>query len=295
VAMAMVRDLFTEQLFVRALARLALVTGLAPVVAPSLGAQLLRVVDWRGLFVCVAAYGAAVLALTAASLNETLPPDRRGGGDPRAVVGRYREVLADRNFVGVALIGGMMVSGVFAYMTSSSFLLQQVYGLSENGYGLASAGNALAFVVGTQAASRIVGRLPPQTVLAWALTVLAGAGFSVALVDTLGAGLTMIVSCTVVFHLAAGACGPCLGTIGMARHAARAGTAAALLGAAYFGLAGLLSPVVGAIGVDSAGPLGVAMGLAGTIALASLHALVRPAGAAPWIGVREREDQRSGS
>ncbi|WP_380161959.1 multidrug effflux MFS transporter [Kineococcus sp. R86509] len=276
VTMALVRDLFAGHLFVRAMARLALVTGLAPVVAPALGSQLLHLVHWRGLFVCVAAFGLFAFVLAATALRESLPLARRGSGNLRAVADRYRQVLSDRSFVGVALIGGMMVSGVFAYMTSSSFLLQQVYDLGANGYSAVFAANALAFVLGTQIGARLLARLAPRTLLSWTLPLLAGAGFSVAITDRFGYGLTALVTCTVVFHLAAGASGPCFGVIGMARHAGRAGTAAALLGAANFGLAGVLSPVVGAIGVDSAQPVGVTMGLVGTSAVVVLVLLVRP-------------------
>ena len=274
VTMAIVRDHFTGRPFVRVLARIALVTGLAPVLAPTLGSQLLRVLEWRGLFVCVAVYGLVALLLAGTALDESLPVARRGASDPRSVVARYRQVLGDRSFVGVALIGGLMVSGVFAYMTSSSFLLQEVYGLDANGYSAVFTANALAFVLGSQAVARILVRVTPRTMLAWALPVLAASGFCVALADRLGFGLPGIVVGTVVFHVAAGACGPCLGAIGMARHGARAGTAAAVLGAANFGLAGVLSPVVGAAGVDSAQPVGVAMGLVGTVAVVVLLVLV---------------------
>jgi MFS transporter, DHA1 family, multidrug resistance protein len=281
VTMAIVRDHFTGRPFVHALARIALVTGLAPVLAPTLGSQLLRVMDWRGLFVCVAAYGLVGWLLAATTLDESLPADRRGARDARSVVTRYRQVLADGSFVGVALIGGLMVSGVFAYMTSSSFLLQEAYGLDANGYSAVFTANALAFVLGSQAVARILARVTPRTMLAWALPVLAASGFSVALSDRLGFGLPGIVAGTVVFHLAAGACGPCLGAIGMAGHGARAGTAAAVLGAANFGLAGVLPPVVGAVGVDSAQPVGVAMGLVGSVAVVVLLVLVRRTGADP--------------
>jgi hypothetical protein len=122
------------------------------------------VLDWRSLFVCVAVYGLVALLLAATTLDESLPMPRRGARDTRSVVARYRQVLGDRSFVGVALIGGLMVSGVFAYMTSSSFLLQEVYGLDANGYSAVFTANALAFVLGAQAVARVVGRVTPRTI-----------------------------------------------------------------------------------------------------------------------------------
>ncbi|MDN4609867.1 Bcr/CflA family efflux MFS transporter [Arthrobacter burdickii] len=276
VTMAIVRDLYTGRSFMHALARLALVTGIAPVIAPAVGSQLLRWVDWRGIFVCVAAYGASILILAILVLRETLSTERRGAGDVRTVLLRYSTVLTDRAFVGVAFIGGMIVSGVFAYMTSSSFLLQQVYGLDANGYSLVFAFNAIAFVAGTQITARVAGRFSPRTILGVTLPTLAIAGLSVAGTSRLGLGLVALVICTVVFHLAAGASGPCLSMIGMAPHAARAGTAAALLGAVNFGLGGILSPVVGVLGVRSAEPVGLVMGAVGITAVFLFAVLVRP-------------------
>ncbi len=284
VAIAIIRDTYAGRPFVRALARLALVTGLAPVVAPLLGSQMLLLMDWRGLFVCVAAYGALVCVLVTGLLGETLPPAQRGTRDASAVALRYRSVLRDRTFVAAALIGGMMVSGIFAYMTGSSFLLQQVHGLNASQYSLAFGANALAFVIGTQAMARLVGRWRPRRLVAWTLPLLAVAGYALAIVDQLGLGIPAILVCTVIFHLCAGAVGPCVSIMAMGNHGAHAGTAAAVLGAVNFGLAGVLSPVVGLIGVDSAVPMGLVMGLVGTVAVLLIRVLDIDAGNVRHVG-----------
>ena len=275
VATAIVRDLFEGSAFVAVLARLALVGGLAPVVAPLLGSQLVQLVGWRGLFACVAAYGLVALALAALRLPESLPTDRRVPAR-RGLGARYRGLLGDRVFVGVALIGGCLVSGVFAYMSSSSFLLQRTYGLDERGYGLVFTAGALAFVTGTQVTARALRRVRPGMLLTVSLPVLAVSGFSVALVEVLGLGLRGVVVAAVAFLLCAGLSAPPLSVIALSRHRRTAGTAAALLGAANFGLAGVTSPVVGAIGVDTAVPMGTVMGLTAVGAVVALVALVRP-------------------
>ena len=75
--MAMVRDLFGGYPLVKMLSRLALVSGLAPVLAPVIGSQLLLAVDWRGMFVFLSIYGFLVLVATALFLRETLEPAAR--------------------------------------------------------------------------------------------------------------------------------------------------------------------------------------------------------------------------
>lgn len=268
VALAMVRDLFDGTAFVCMAARLAVVTGLAPVAAPFLGSQMLHYVTWRGLFVCIAAYGLAVLCVAGLLLGETRPP---GVSPP----GRYHRLLTDRGFVGVGLIGGLVVSNVFTYMSSSSFLFQTTYGLSADGYSLVFAINAIGFVVGAQSAARLVGQIPARRLLSILLPLLALGGYTLLLVSFTGEGVPAVAAVTAVFFALAGGVGPCSQVIGMAAHGDRAGSAAALLGAANFGLAGLTAPIAGSLGVGSIGPVGLVMGLTMTVAVGIYWTLVR--------------------
>lgn len=284
VAMAMMRDVAEGRQLVRGLARVALFTGIAPVVAPFVGAQLMVALDWRGIFGVVAAYGAAVLVVSIIGVPETLQAEHRFDRSDRSAVWQgYRALLINRRFVGISLIGGLMVSSVFAYLSSSSFLLQGQYGLTPQLYGVVSAGNAVVFVVGTQVSAFIAQRRSPRVVLMVVLPAMAITGFSLGLVAALAEGVVPIIATMLVFMLFAGSCGPCLGALGLADQAARAGTAAALMGAANFGLAGLASPIVGAIGITTMTPLGVVMGACMTLATLALWTLVRttrPAGSA---------------
>ena len=275
IAVAMVRDLFDQTALVRVLSKLALVSGLAPVVAPLVGAQLVGLVTWRGLFAVVAGYGVLVFIVTVLLLHETLPSERRVPSI-RGLGRRYRSMLSDRSFVGVALIGGMIVSGVFAYMTSSSFVLQQAYGLSPQGYSFVFVANAISFVVGTQVAALVMRWVGPAMLLLTTLPALALSGLFVVLSERVGFGLHGIVTSSAVFMLCAGISVPALQVIGMSRHTQTAGTAAALLGAANFGLAGLTSPIVGAIGIDDAVPMGATMCITGLCAVIALLVLIRP-------------------
>ena len=275
VAMAMMRDVAEGRQLIRGLSRLALFTGIAPVVAPFLGAQLMGALNWRGLFVIVALYGLAILVVSFALLPESLSVERRFNRSDRGAVWRsYRLLLKDRSFVGIALIGGCMVSSVFAYLSTSSFLFQQQYGLTAQQYGVISAINAIAFVIGTQISGFVAQRVAPQRVLGVVVAALALTGFALALIGVWSTELAPVVAIMLVFLAFAGACGPCLGALALADHADRAGTAAALLGAANFGLAGIAAPLVGALGITTVVPLGVVMGCAMTIATVALWLMV---------------------
>ncbi|HYI17513.1 MAG TPA: Bcr/CflA family efflux MFS transporter, partial [Solirubrobacteraceae bacterium] len=77
IARAVVRDLHSGAAAVRLFSYLMLVTGLAPILAPLAGGQLLAVTSWKGIFVSLAILSALIAVLAAAGLRETLPKERR--------------------------------------------------------------------------------------------------------------------------------------------------------------------------------------------------------------------------
>jgi DHA1 family bicyclomycin/chloramphenicol resistance-like MFS transporter len=276
VAMAIVRDLFGGQPLVRMLSRLALVSGLAPILAPVIGSQLLRIMEWRGIFVALTGYGAVILVITAILIVETLPRDARGVGARSTAGARYRALFSDRIFVGVAIIGGMVFSALFAYLSSSSFLLQDVYGLNAQEFGLVFGINSIGVVVGSQLASRIVRRVAPQWVLVVALPLMLAAAIVVGVLALAGGGLLSVLIPLFFILTGCGFCLPIVQVLALAHHGAEAGTAASLLGALNFGLAGLTSPIVGILGIASGLPMAEVMSVTLALAILALWILVRP-------------------
>lgn len=265
VALAIVRDVAQGRAFLVMMSRLLLVMGAAPVLAPTLGSQVLRFTEWRGVFVMLAVISSVLLVVTAFLLPETLPADARRGGGVRASARAYGLLFRDRSFVGLALVAGLSMSAVFGYVGGSSFVMQEQYGLSVQEFGFAFGAGSVALIFGTQ--------LNPRLVTRWTSARVLGVGLLVALVG----GIATTVSAATGFGGLIGLLVPLwvvLGGIGVVlpnapalalnRHGESAGTAAALLGAAQFGTAGLVGPVFGLLGVSA-----VSMGavIAGGLAL----------------------------
>lgn len=276
VAMAMVRDLFGGKPLVRMLSRLALVNGLAPVLAPVIGSQLLLFLDWRGLFVFLALYGVVVILAVTVFIVETLPPEQRHGSGHSTVRDRYRSVFTDRVFVGVALIGGMSFSGLFAYLSSSSFLFQDLYGLDPQQYGFLFGINSIGIVIGVQVSSRLMRSIGPQWILAATTAVQALTALAIIVLAQSGGGFLGVLIPLFFFIMAAGFGFPAVQVLALVNHGHEAGTAASLLGALNFGLAGLISPIVGVLGIDSAVPMGSVMLATALVSVASVWLIVRP-------------------
>lgn len=276
VAMAMVRDLFGGLPLVRMLSRLALVSGLAPIVAPLIGAQLLYVLDWRGIFWFLTAYGVFAIVAALFFLVETLPAARRADRGHSSVGERYRALFTDRVFVGVTVVAGMTFSGLFAYLSASSFLFQEVYGLNAQQFGLIFAINSVGIVVGAQASSRLAKSVAPQWILVGAVGVMFVSAITIVALDLAGAGLVGILVPLFFFITGCGFAFPCQQVIALAGHGGEAATAASVMGAVNFGLAGLVSPLVGAFGIHDAVPMGATMAITGAVSLVVLWLIVRP-------------------
>lgn len=278
VAMAIVRDLFGGKRLVVMLSRLALVSGAAPVIAPLIGSALLAVMPWRGIFVVLAIYGAVMLVCAIFLIPETLPKARRGGQGGATMLQRYKSVFSDRIFVGVLIIGGMTFSGLFSYLSASSFLFQQSYGFDATGYGILFAVNSLGLVMGVQIAARLATRYGPQWVLAFSTSVLLVSATAIVVFDALGFGLWGTVIPLFLFLTACGFTFPCTQVLALDRHGKAAGTAASILGAVNFGVAGMISPIVGWISHDviTATTMAVVMAGCGVIGVLALWFVVRP-------------------
>ena len=276
VAMATVRDLFGGYPLVRMLSRLALVTGLAPVLAPLIGSQLLLIMNWHGMFLFLAGYGVIVLTASMLFIVETLPPSRRAEAGHSSIGQRYKALFTDRIFVGMAIIGAMTFSGLFAYLSSSSLLFQEVYGLDAQQYGLLFAINSLGIIIGTQSSARIARTVGPQWILAVSTIVLVTMALLIVVLDAAGAGLFGILIPLWFFIAACGFSFPCVQVLALAHHGKEAGTAASLLGALNFGVAGLLSPIVGLFGITNAIPMAGVMAAAAAVSITVLWVVVRP-------------------
>jgi DHA1 family bicyclomycin/chloramphenicol resistance-like MFS transporter len=275
VAMAMVRDLFSGYAMVRMFSRMALVNGLAPILAPVIGSQLLLVMEWPGIFVFLASYGAVVIVATLFLVRETLPPEKRGQSGLTAKQ-RYQALFRDRIFVGLLMVGGMNFGGLFTYLSASPFLFQDVFGFSPQQYGYLFGINSLGIVAGVQTSARLIKRVPPQWIIAGATAWMFVAACLIVLFDQLDMGLWGVMVPLWLYIFGTGFLFPCVQVLALAGHARQAGTAASLLGAATFTTAGLISPVVGWLGIDSATPMGAVQAACILLAMAALWLVVRP-------------------
>ena len=283
VAMATVRDLFSGVRAAQLLSRLILVLGIAPIVAPSLGSALLQVTSWRGIFVVLAMAAVGLLAVAWFGLPETLPYARRRPGSVRGSLRAYGALFSDRLFLIMVGIAGLMFATLFAYIAAAPFLLQEVFGLSTQQFGVAFSSTAVGLILMTQLNPILLRRYSPVQVLTAGVV---GAFLSaLTLLATAMTGFGGLLGVMIPLWFVMSCCGlsfPNAPAIALSRHGEKAGTAAALLGAAQFVIGGAVAPVVGAFANGTPVPMAAIVvattGLATTLILLGRRRL----GAASW-------------
>jgi DHA1 family bicyclomycin/chloramphenicol resistance-like MFS transporter len=255
---AIVRDLGGGDDAARNFAMLILITNVGPIIAPVLGAQLLHVTDWRGIFTVLAAVILVLLAVSWRAVPETLAAGNRTTGGLRAIGAALHEVGRDRVFLGYAVSSGLVFSAMMAYIAGSPFVLQDIYGLSPQMFSVVFAVNGLGIVVVTHFSRRLIGRFTPRALL------LVGMGMTstgaAILAAAVAAGDAPVAVILVAFFLIVSSIGlvhPNSTTLAMAGHPRVAGSASALLGVLQGTVSALVAPLVGIAGTDTAVPLAV--------------------------------------
>ncbi|MFJ6661025.1 multidrug effflux MFS transporter [Streptomyces sp. NPDC091377] len=283
IARAVVRDLYDGVEMARFFSTLMLISGVAPIVAPLIGAQILRGTDWRGVFLVLTVVGVLLALVVSARLPETLAPaDRHAGGVGQALRA-MRGLLADPPFAGYMLAGGFAFASLFAYIAASPFVVQEIYGASAQTYSLLFGLNSIGLVICGQINGRVlVGRVSLDRVLAVGLGIVVLAATALLLM-TSGVfgevGLWPVAGGLFVLMSAMGLTLPNAQTLALLRVKHAAGSASALLGTSSFLIGAIASPLVGVAGEHTAVPMAVVQLAAALLAVGCFLGMCRP-----WTG-----------
>ncbi len=255
VARAVVRDVYDGARAARIFSELILVMGLAPVVGPMIGGQLLRVTDWRGIFITLGMIAAALLIATLALVEETWTP--RAAGSAHG----FGLLLRDRAFLGFLVVAGCMGVVLFSYISMSPFVLREEYGVGPVTFSWIFGANAAGLVVGGQVNARLVGRHGPARMLHVGLGLLASAATCLGIALAIEAPLGVVLAPMWFVLCGLGMSFGNATALALVPHGSIAGAASALLGTSQFLLGAAVPPLLSINGTT-----GVAMGLAMAVA-----------------------------
>lgn len=274
IARAIARDVCEGAELTRFFAVLMMVNGLAPIIAPVLGGQILLITSWRGVFVVLVIVG-ILQAVATLAYQETLPlADRISKlGDSFRM---FPQLLRDRYFLGHCLLQCFIFGSFFSYLAGSSFVFQNIYAVSPQTYSLIFGGIGVGLMLAGMLPARLAGRVPDVVLLRYSIMVpLAGAllllgGF---LTDA-PIWYTVLMLFLTVVPLSVMAASSF--SLALSRQGKNAGSASALIGFFSMILGGAMMPVVGIAGDHTAVPMGIIMVCGYALGVICYYTMIAP-------------------
>lgn len=279
VGRAMVRDLYERDRAAQMLSMMAMVTSLAPLLAPILGGWVLEWSGWRTIFLILAGFGVIAGLSAGFGLPESHPRLKRMGARRGGVVRVALDLGRDRRFAGYALTGAAMFSGYFAFISATPYVFIEVYKVSPQTYGLLFGVSVIGLMLGASLNSRVVRRVGSDGMLRFGTLAVAVASVVLVAVGASGlGGLPLLVAAAVGFICCMSLILPNAMAGALALYPRDAGSASAVIGALQFGLSAAVGAVAGQLFDGSAMPMTAIMAACG-LAAAGLHAwlLKKPA------------------
>ena len=264
---AVVRDYFDQAGSVRMLSLLMLVMGLAPILAPLVGGQLLVNFGWRSVFWVLTVYALIWLSIVVMFLPESLPRERRLRQPITDVLAVYRGLAMDRAYMGHALSGALIFAGLLTYISGSPVVFIEVFDVAPERYGIFFGINAFGIIAASQVNRWLAGRMEPRRIVRAVLSVAMTASV-VLLVNAFSGfggfpGILVPLFCYIACH---GFVLPNTTALAMAPHGRVAGSASALLGTLQFVLGAAAGSLVGLFANGTAVPMAAVLAGCGTTA-----------------------------
>ena len=257
IARAIARDVCEGAELTRFFAVLMMVNGFAPIIAPVIGGQILLFANWRATFVLLTLIG-VFLAGAALIYQETLPQEARSANMTDSLK-KFPALLRNRYFLGHCLLQCFVFGAFFSYLSGSSFVFQNIYAVSPQGYSIIFAVIGAGLLLAGILPARLAGRVPDIVMLKYSVLVplfgsvllLAGFCFSAPLAVILVVLFLTIVPLSVM--------GTASFSLALSRQGKNAGSASALIGCFSMLLGACMMPLVGIAGDHTAIPMGIVM------------------------------------
>ena len=269
-ARAIVRDLYDRDQGARILSILYMVMAAAPMIAPHIGSQIMRLFEWRMIFWALAAFAVLAFALSYFGLRETHPPEKRVKHSPIDILISYGGLIRDTRFLGYAIVGGFTFAGMFTFFSAGPFVFEQVYGITPQGFAGLFSINVVGVIAGSFVNSRLIQRLGVDRMLLLSTiwTTLMGAVMAAIALAQFESFVPIFVplvlfTATVAMTIANTNAGA------MEDYPHLAGTAAALLGTMMYAIGAGVGVIVGQLYDGTPLPMAGFVLLSGVIALLS--------------------------
>lgn len=256
---AVVRDLYNGRELTKFFSLLMLINNLAPIMAPLIGSSILLFTNWHGVFFLLSIVGLLLVAIISFQLPETLSEENKVESNFTQTMKNFGALLKDRTFLGFAFTQSFMTAGIFAYVSGTPFVYQNIYGASPQLFSILFAMNGIGIMIGTRLVGKFADVISEAKFLKIGLTLALSASTALVIAVFAQGPLFTVVIPVFLFVSSIGMISTSSFSLAMAKQGHIAGSAAALLGLLPFLLGALSAPLVGIAGEETAVPMGVIM------------------------------------
>lgn len=283
IARAIVRDLFSGVELTKFFSLLTMIGNAAPLIAPIAGSIVMTYSSWTGVFIFLGMLGIYLTVITTWKIQESLPLEKRVSSSFIDLFKTFKTLLHNRVFIGYALTQGMLMAGIFSYISGASFIYQNIYQISPQVFATLFAVNGIALILGAQTVRRLAGRVPERSILIIGLALACIASTALLLVVILQGSVVMFIISLFFFVGSTGLVSPVTFMLAMESQGHVAGSAASILGVTPFLLGSIASPFVGIAGENSALPFGIIIFISCLLSVGAYVVLVRKGEAKPLL------------
>ena len=274
---AVVRDVHGREGAARILSYLSAALAIAPLLGPILGGYFEVWFGWRANFALLLGYGIVTIAGVGFFLPETNRAPDHGAMTPLGMLATYGMLIGERRYLGYALSATFAYSGIFCFISGSSFVLIDMIGLTPDAYGYCFAAIVVGYIIGAVIAGKLARKVKYQHLISAGGVISAAGGLLLLGLALAGhAGVVAIVLPAAIYMLGTGLVLPnsLAGAIGPYPRAA--GAAAALAGFSQMTIASLIGAAIGHAADGTQMPMVVALAFCSTAGPAAFLLLVRP-------------------
>lgn len=261
-------DKYQGQTLTEFIALIMIITGIAPILAPVLGGQLITHFGWQSVFFFLTFCGCALFLTAMLLLPESLPEEKRTGSEIKVVLKSFFELFKNKPYTASMLVHCFILGGLFAYISASPFILQVVYGLSPVEFSMCFALNGIGMMLAAKFASSMIIRFNEIKQLRFTVITYTLAGCALLAVHF--TGITSAVLPIILLFIFASCIGPgeC-NSFSMAMQSIRgnAGSASGMIGIGSFMFGALMTPLVSLGGEPSLLPLGIIIIVTGVLSM----------------------------
>lgn len=272
----MVRDIHGPEKAAPVLALIGTIMALAPAVAPVLGGGLIIWYDWQAIFIFQAAFGLVLSIIYGFYVEESLKDEYKKPLNVQSVATAFGRLFKHRQYMGYTLCCSFVYSGLFAFISASSFVLIDYFGVKEQHFGFYFALAVLGYITGTQLVQRYSHAIGLNRMLQRGAYTAAISGIAMAVPSLLDYhSLIWLISMQVIFMVGVGIVMPLSMGCALAPFPEIAGTASSLLGFLQAAIAAIVGALVGHLYSDTPTVMTTTTGIMGILALFSYMTFLR--------------------